>query len=253
MKKEFWKDWKRKTKLEEAAIVSLKKALNILLKNLPKKEIVAIYVKGSFVRREMTKKSDVDTVTILKESKYLKNLRKLEEKYRSKYYPQIEFSGYSIWELKHNKRAASGKKVRASPSRAVQHLDNYKLLYGKQLRKEDFASGTDIGHLKSMIKVFHNLFLPGLKEKKFGFSDIIKQVFWLIENEQRVRGNNAEHSFKKLVKSIKDKDHIVHDAYRLRLKPTKDKKIRAQFISKLKRYLKELENMLKYKEEHGIK
>ena len=79
MKNEFWKDWKRITKLEEAAIKSLKTARKIILDNLPKEQIVAIYAKGSFVRREMNKKSDVDTITILKERRYLKKLQKLEK------------------------------------------------------------------------------------------------------------------------------------------------------------------------------
>ena len=94
---EFWKDWKRKTKLEESAIKSIKIARKIILSEIPKEQIVAIYAKGSFVRREMNKKSDVDTVTILKESKYLKNLKKLEEKYRDQYKTKIQFSGYSLW------------------------------------------------------------------------------------------------------------------------------------------------------------
>ncbi len=55
MKTDFWKDWKRKTKLEEAAITSIKAGKKILLSNLPKDKIVAIYVKGSFVMRELNK------------------------------------------------------------------------------------------------------------------------------------------------------------------------------------------------------
>jgi predicted nucleotidyltransferase len=66
---EFWKDWKKKTKLEKSAIESLKIAKKIILSEIPKEKIVAIYVKGSFVRREMDEKSDVDTAIILKESK----------------------------------------------------------------------------------------------------------------------------------------------------------------------------------------
>ena len=69
---EFWKDWKRKNKLEESAIKSIKTARKIILSEIPKEQIVAIYAKGSFVRREMNKKSDVDFVNILKRKKYLK-------------------------------------------------------------------------------------------------------------------------------------------------------------------------------------
>lgn len=242
--KEFWKDWKKITPLEKQAIKTLKSGEKIILKNIPKKEIIAIYVKGSFVRREMNEKSDVDTLTIVKSSKTLPKLRKLEEKYRDAFKPQIQFSGYSIWELKNNKRSGAGKKLRASPSRAVVHLDNYKLIYGKPLKKEELASGTEIGHLKGMINAFKDIFLPGYKEKKMGFSEIVKQVFWLVEFEQRARGKIPPNSWKKLAKLIKDKDHIIYDTLRLRLHPTKDKKIRRGYITKLKGYLKKLDKTL---------
>lgn len=242
---EFWKDWKRKTKLEESAIKSIKIARKLILAELPKEQIVAIYAKGSFVRREMNQKSDVDTTTIVKESRYLKSLKVVEEKYLHKYKPQIQFSGYSLWELKHNKRVLSGKKLRASPSRMVQHLKHYRLLYGKQLRKEEFHQGPPKGHLRGMVFAFKNIFLPGYKEKKFGFSEVAKQVFWLVENEQIWKGKNPPYHWKRLAKSIKDKNHIIHDALRLRLKPTKDKAERKEFIRKLKAYLSELEKLVK--------
>ena len=56
----FWDSWKRKTKQEERAIAALKKVKKLIIENL-KDEIIAIYVKGSFIRREMNAKSDVDT------------------------------------------------------------------------------------------------------------------------------------------------------------------------------------------------
>lgn len=241
---EFWNHWKRKTKLEEYAIKSIKIARKIILSEIPKEQIVAIYAKGSFVRREMNNKSDIDTVTILKESKYLKNLKTLEEKYRDQYNPQIQFSGYSLWELKHNKRTSSGKKIRASPSRTVQHLEHFKLLYGKRLRKEDFHQGSPKGHLRGMLYAFKEIFLPGYNKNEFGFSELPKQVFWLVENEQICRGKNPPYHWGKLAKSIKDKNHIIHDALKYRLKPTKDKKERAKFIRKLKKYLSELEKLV---------
>ncbi len=240
---EFWKDWKRKTKLEESAIKSIKIAKKLILNEIPKEQIVAIYAKGSFVRREMNSESDVDTITILKESKFLKKLQILEEKYRDKYRPQLQFSGYSFWELKYNKKTSCGKKLRASPSRAVQHLEYYKLFYGKNLRKEDFHQGPPKGHLRGMIYAFKEIFLPGYKEKKFSFSELAKQVFWLVENEQIWKGRNPPHHWKKLTKSIKDKNHIINEALKYRLNPTKDKIERVRFIRKLNKYLSELEKL----------
>ena len=241
---EFWKDWKRKTKLEESAIKSLKTARKIILQNIPKDEVVSIYAKGSFVRRELNKKSDVDTSTIVKHSKWLKKLKQLQKKYRNKYELKLDFTGYSLWELKNNKKAKIGKADRPAPSRAVQHLEHYKLIYGKSLKKEEFYQGDDKKRIKAMINVFRTLFLPGYKEKKFGFSDIIKQTFWLVENEQKARGKNPPHHFGKMAKFIKDDKHIIHDVVKFRKKPTKDKKERSKFIKKLNKYLSDLEKIV---------
>jgi len=241
---EFLKDWKRKSKLEVAAIKSLKIAREIILKNLPKEEIIAIYAKGSFVRREMNKKSDVDTSTIVKHSKWLKKLKQLQKKYGDEYTPKIEFTGYSLWELKNNKKSKIGKKNRPAPSRAVHHLEHYKLIYGEVLKKEKFFQGDNKKRLKSMIDVFRITFLPNYKEKKLGFSSILKQTFWLVENEQKAKGKNPPHHWAKMAKSIKDEKHIIHDLLKLRKKSTKDKKERAKFINKLSKYLSELEKLV---------
>ena len=50
--KQFWKNWKNLTKLEKSAIKSIKTGKRIIFKNIPKKEIKSIYLKGSFIRRE---------------------------------------------------------------------------------------------------------------------------------------------------------------------------------------------------------
>lgn len=91
-------------------------ARKLILDNVPSEQIVSIYVKGSFVRREMNEKSDVDTVTIVKNSKYLTKFKDLEKKYRFQFDPIIQCSPYSLWELKNNKCAKTRKVTRASSS-----------------------------------------------------------------------------------------------------------------------------------------
>ena len=61
-----------KTKIEKSAIDVLGKGFKIILNNIPKEKIIAIYVKGSFSKRELTKNSDVDVITIVKDTKTLK-------------------------------------------------------------------------------------------------------------------------------------------------------------------------------------
>lgn len=245
MTKDFWKSWKRKTKLEIAAINSLKQAERIILKNIPKSKIVAIYAGGSFIRREMNEKSDVDTWTIVNDNNFLERLEELSKNYRFAYKPAISLSALSIWELKNGKRYLRPTKPRASPSRFTKKINDYELIYGKPLNPNEFPVRTDKEDLKNLIQAFHKHFFPLYKQKKFGFSEILNQVFWLVDLEQRIEGKEPPYSWKKLEKSIKNKKHIVHEALKLRLKKTKDKKEKDRFIISLKMYLNKLEKKLK--------
>jgi len=242
MKREFWKDWKRKTKLEEEAIKSLVKGKQIIMKSIPKEEIIAIYAKGSFIRRDMNKNSDVDLVTVLKTKKYLKKLKTLSKQIKDKYHPKIQFgSGYTLWELKTGNKITMKGSDKPNPSRINKHFPHYKLLYGDDVNKLKLHHKDDKRLLNGLIKTFHNLFLPNYRKKKIYFSEIVKQVFWLVEFEQRALGKDVPHSWRLLTKSIKDKNHIIHDTLKYRLNKPKNKEIREKYIKKLKRYLKNLE------------
>lgn len=247
MGKEFWRDWKRKTKLEKAAIKSLKSGKKIILKNIPGDQIIAIYVKGSFPRRELNKRSDVDLVTISKSTRQLSRFKMLEAKYGKEIFPKVELGGYSIWELKTGKRSkAKGvKKDRPGTSRILKHFGQYKLIYGKPLDTTNFPRKSNLHDLKSMITVFEENFIPSLKKKEMAFQTIIKQTFWLTENEQRYKGKSTPHNWKALNMSIKDPKHIIHYAYLYRKNPTKDKKLRSAYIQKLKSHLNKLRRELK--------
>ena len=242
----FYKNWKNITNLEKKAITSLNKAKRIILKNIPKEEIIAIYVKGSLVTREMNKKSDVDTLTILKHSKYLQKLQTLENRYRHKFDPIIQIVGYSLWELKTGKRVKiKGKEIRASPTRAITHFDRYKLIHGKEINANNLEKGSKEKRLIGMVGAFNNIFLPAYGKEKIGFREINKQIRWLVENERAYLGKETPHSFRELDKSIKDKNHIIHNTFIYNLSKPADKKIRATHIKKLRAYLKELDKLLK--------
>ena len=242
--KQFWKSWKNKTKIEKSAIDVLGKGFKIILNNISKEKIIAIYVKGSFSKRELTKNSDVDVITIVKDTKTLKKLKNLHNKYSKSFNPKFEFGGYALWELKTGKRS----KVRLRPgpgiSRVVKHFKYNKLIYGKPINFEEFFTKSHEEDFKDMINLFKDLFFPMYNKNEMSFSDLIKQVFWLTDFEELFKGKNPPHSFKKLDKSIKDKNHIIHDALIFRLKPTKDKKLRERFIIKLKKHLNGLEKII---------
>jgi len=244
MKKEFWKDWKRITKLEKDAIKVLKFTKKFILKNIPKKDLIAIYVKGSFIRREMNKNSDIDPTVILRINRNIKKVKRFAKKYKKEFKPELNLGVLSLWELKNNKHFYKSKKPRGSPYLFIRKVKDYKLIYGKKINPEDYPKREDKIFLEKRIKAFHNLFIPMYKEKKpldIGFSGLLKQVFWLVELEEQVKGNNPPASWKGLARSVKDKDHIIHDTLKYRLKKPKDKKIRRAYVNKLKRYLKSLE------------
>ena len=133
-----------------------------------------------------------------------------------------------------------------SPSRVISHMKHYKLVYGKKLDPKDFDKGCEIKQLKALANFVDDTLLPGY-DKKFHFDSILKQVFWLTDKEQEVLGKNPPHSWKKLARSIKDKNHIMHDAVKYRFHKPKDKKVKAafkkKFIAKLKRYIKKMKKI----------
>ncbi|MFT4309067.1 MAG: hypothetical protein ACMXYL_01110 [Candidatus Woesearchaeota archaeon] len=242
VRKKFWEEWKEKTLWEERAIKHAIIAKRIILHSIPKDEIHSIYIKGSMARREMNEKSDVDTLTIVKHSGMLSKLNNLHAIHGKKYKMDIDFSGYSLWELRHNKKSNQGKADRPSPARTMHHIQTYKLIYGEALKNKTFKSTTSKKRLNEMTKVFEDKFLPNYENGLFSFSDIIKQTFWLVENEQSSLGNSPFGSWKELKDSIQDKKHIIHDAYNLRINHTKDKAIRTRFIRKLKQYIERLKD-----------
>ena len=244
MGKEFWRDWKRITKREEKAIRTVRLTKKAIFKEIPKEIIISLYVKGSFIRREMNKKSDVDFVMIVKNNGDLKKVKKFSEKYEDMFETKINVSPHSLWELKNNKLWVKSKKPRARPDLLIKKVKEYKLLYGKEINPEDYPKRDNINDLKIRIETFRKVFIPYYEQKKFGFQEIIKQVFWLVELEEKVSGNNPPETWKKLARSIKDKKHIIHDTLRFRLKPTKDKVERKAFIGKLNRYLLKLEKII---------
>jgi len=252
MKYEFWKDWKRITKLEKSAIESLKEGKKLILNNIPKNQIIAIYSKGSLPRRELDKHSDVDLVVITKFTNTLRKIGELHKRYSRTLKPEVGFGGYSLWELRTGKRSnAKGlKKSRTGISRVLKHFERYKLIYGKPIDITNFPTRSHRHDLEVMIPFFRERFILSYQEKTrggegMGFREILKQVFWLIENEQRYLGNPTPNSWKGLNKSIKDPDHIMHLTYHYRQHPTKDKKFRTEYMRRLNSYLRQLEKKLK--------
>jgi predicted nucleotidyltransferase len=246
MKQEVWEDWKRKTKREIEAIKAIKMGLKLVLNNIPKKEIISIYAKGSFIRREMKKNSDVDLFVVLKTKKHFKKLRSFAYNLKENSSPKINIGApYTLWELKTGKKLKISGNIKPNPTRIIKHIPHYELIYGKDISKFKLVQKEDKILLNGFIHTFNSYFLPKYEKKEIYFAEIIKQVFWLVEFEQRAKGKKVSHSWKALAKSIKNPNHIIHDTLKYRKKKPKNKRLRAGYIRRLKTYLNKLEKELK--------
>ena len=96
---DFWKKWTKKTLIEKNAIKSVINARQYIIAAVPKDKLISIYIKGSFVRREMNKTSDVDMVPIVSENKYQARIFNIN----NKAIKPVIVVPLSIWELKNNK------------------------------------------------------------------------------------------------------------------------------------------------------
>lgn len=240
MKKRFWKDWKNKTKIEINAIKSIQEAQKVLFKEILKERIVAIYVKGSFVRREMNTKSDVDIIPIVKDNQSLKKIQALEQT-RGYLYKPAELLPHSLKEFEQGKRYLKYKQPKGNVDGTLRELHRYKLIYGKPIDITYYKIRSDVDFLKDHTIAFRKIFIPLYNAGKFGFSELMKQVFFLTEKEERVKGKESPETWQSLVKSIKHKDHIVNEAYKYRMDPTKDPRIRRKLLRKLEKHLSKIE------------
>lgn len=238
-KLDFWKDWKRTSKIEQRAIQGVVKARKILLDSVSNKKLVAIYVKGSFVRREMLPTSDVDIVPIVNDNKYLNKIIHLDKEMRHFYAP-AELLPISLWELKHKQLYAHRDETGPKGRPSIDQFSTYKLIWGKALDATGFPSRTKTERFQGLLAAFDKIFLPLYKEKKFGFDELVKQVFWLTDLEQHIRGKNPSHVWKKLARSS-PKNHIVRDALKLRKSKNKTRAQKERFLRKLIVHLNKLQ------------
>jgi hypothetical protein len=240
---DFWDSWKNKTEIENKAIVSIKKARNLIIKVIPGNVLVAIYIKGSFARREMKKGSDVDMVPIVTENKY-------EDAVFSVNSSEIEpvvIVPLSLWELEHNElwsKSDHTPDLRAKPDRFLKKLSEYKLIYGNPLDPLKFFIREDKHALEEEIKIIQDGYIPAYESGRIEFSSLLKEVFWLVELEQNFKGKKVKHSFEGILMAVDDKDHIVHEAFKFRTGEYKIDKEKKAFIFKLKKYLSSLKKLI---------
>lgn len=225
--------------LNKRAEISIQKAKELILESIPNESIVSIYVKGSFAQDELLPDSDVDIVVILKDEEYLPAIYELTEKYGNSTNPPFQVVAYTMKELETGEKAINRTKNTTAVSRFVKHIDFLPLIYGTK-PKEKLFTRTDEKDLSINISNFRNQYIPEYKKGKFSFKSLVKQVFWLVEAEQRFKGLNIGYSWQKLADSINDPNHIIHLAIKYRKQNEISKNEEKDFLKKLEEYLEGL-------------
>lgn len=237
---DFWETWKNRTDAEERAIAAVEKARDLVIGSVPSDALVAIYVKGSFARRELKEGSDVDMVPIVTEDKCQGAIFGVNS-------PAIDpvcVVPLSLSEFRKNElstKADYTPDLRAEPDLFLLRLGDYKLIYGAPLNPEEFPVRSKEQIVRDEIRKIREGYIQAYREGFIGFQPLLKEVFWLVEWEQTLRGKEVAHSFEGITASVEDESHIVYDAFEFRKNSGFGKAEEEKFISKLEAYLNELE------------
>jgi len=231
----FWQEWANITDIEKRAIESIIMARKLIIEAIPEDALIAIYIKGSFSRREMNSGSDVDIVPIISENNYQGDVFGVNI---PDILPAIVVP-LSIEELKNNELATKSETnpdTRAKPDRLLKKLAECELIYGEPLNIDNFPIRSDQEALQDGINSLRNGYIPLYRQGKVSFEALLKEVFWMTELELNIAGVQIEQSFAKIANAVSEPNHIIHQAYELRMNPDKEKE--EDFVTNLEKYLK---------------
>lgn len=242
MKKEdykFYNSWKNKTPLEIKYIEALEKALQWIKSQPFLKDINAIYIKGSFVFREINEKSDIDLVPICRDNKSMIEIKQIRDLHKSELKP-VDILPMSLEELKANENyVLEGAKpgFKGRPDLFIHFLPYHELVYGKPLNTKGLKIRTIEKILSNTTSSMKNKFIPMYEKKEIGFSQLLKQAMHIIYWEERVKGHVFPPSWQGIKKACPNNALLKH-ILSYRKNPTKDEKIRTEFIKEIKEYFK---------------
>jgi hypothetical protein len=230
----FWEEWENKTKLEKKYIISLEKAVIWISQQSFFKDIQAVYVKGSFVFRELNEKSDIDLVPIVKTNDVLDKVRALRDAHKEELNP-ASILPMSIQELKENELYAKSE-LKGQPDNFVLLLPYHKLVYGKPINPEG-CKVRPLEKIKDDLRSgFVKKLIPMYKKREFGFTQLMKKYPHLAYWEERINGKVFAPSWKAILKA-RPGDDLLQQAAEFRFHPTKNKRKREKFIKDLEEYL----------------
>src|SRR6056297_161798 len=238
-----WKYWKNKTQIEKDAIDSMLKAKDYILKNIPKKEIVSIYVYGSFAKRKITKKSDLDILVVLKSDDSLEFVEDTITNAVKLSNVELDISTISLNEIKHKKIKKEKRKYTPPWFFPPLAPDNFYLIYGIETFQNKFSREDLIDRYVKSIKTSISLYYGSWKPS-YWFS-LLKVLYYLVEDECFIKEDNFIYkrksfdlfTYNSLENLIKEKDHIIHKVikYLKNSEREADIKERKKFINQAKK------------------
>lgn len=226
--------------LKQKAEISIAKAKELIIKSIPKEELVSIYVKGSYVQDELKSDSDVDFVVVLKTEEYLPFVYTLTNDPSNPKEMPFSILAYTMGELLTGVRASNRPQNVTASSVFVKQIDQMLLIYGTKPEGKLFTR-TDLKDMTAFLPLFKNTFMSTTGELKITFSELLKLTLWLVYRELRLLGFVPEYSWQKFADLIEDKNHIVHETLKLRRQEAVTDEEKANFVKKLLVYLEFLE------------
>ncbi|MFA6005510.1 MAG: hypothetical protein WC775_03410 [Patescibacteria group bacterium] len=231
---DFWNTWSNVSPIEQKAIDSTIKARELVIQSVPPNALVAIYIKGSFTRREMNSKSDVDMVPIVTETRYEGKVFGVN---RPEIHP-VMVVPLSLVELRSNALATKSEQsvdLRAKPDRFLRTIEAYKLIYGTPLNPKDFPVRSDTDAYKDDVDILLNGYVPLYLKGEIDFAPLMKKFFWTVEMKLASQGIVVPHTFVGIADGAKG-DKLVQEALKLRQQVEITKTEELEFVKKLREY-----------------
>jgi predicted nucleotidyltransferase len=237
----FWLSWEL-SPTEGRYIAALKELLPQLVAEIGEQHIAAIYVGGSFARREMVEGSDLDVYLIVRENEVLEHAISVGLKLARIADIHIQTHVYSLDELGHHRHAIENvTNRRMPPGVLLRELKHYYLVYGGAIDLSQYNMMTDEDYLQKFIPVLRRRLADDWGEKEDErLRFIAKQMFFLIHHERRMQGVEKSFSRTELLKHVPE-EHLLHLCDAVRKDPRKYSLEKEEFQRQVSAYLDQVE------------
>jgi hypothetical protein len=219
------------------------KISKVLKEKLEPKGLVSLYLSGTILTKDRTKMSDIDFFGFVEKrfdiKKEEEKINKFLDKNRKKLCGSFEcrFRAIGLNEISGKIKRGNMSNYMGVRSLSI-HFKFWKLMWGKKINFSikpyslNHRKKLTIKKLKFMIKEIEN-------GKGYFMQGISKEIIRLAEIESEIKQKKKyTYFYTETQKRFKDKNHIVHEAMRLRNKKVTKKEI-LKIIPKIKDYIKE--------------